>query len=84
MRQKVPNIIQWFAIILFKIVETVNGLVFICSVMPVRDVYLHACCKQVLFLVASVCLSARNHHKLLVGNQCNLVGICPMQNARSG
>jgi len=40
------------------------------------------CCKQVLFLAASVCVSVRTKsRKLLVGNQRNLVEICPALNA---
>jgi len=47
--------------------------------------YLRACCEQVLFLVVSVCLSVRTEsRKLLTRNWFNLVGICPMGNARSG
>jgi len=50
------------------------------------DDYLRACCKQVLFLTASVCASVSvrtKFRKLLVRNWCNLVEICPMVNARS-
>jgi len=50
--------------------------------------YLCACCEQVLFLAASLCESVRlsvrtKSQKLLIINRCNLVGMCPMVNARS-
>jgi len=40
------------------------------------------CCRQVLFLAVSVC--PHKSRILLVGNSWNLVGLCPMVNARSG
>jgi len=47
--------------------------------------YVTSCWEQVLFLAASVCVSFRTKsQKLLIGNWCNLVGMCPMVNARSG
>jgi len=47
------------------------------------------CCEQVLFLMASLSLSVhlsvcRKSRKLVIRNWCNLVGICPMVNIRSG
>jgi len=49
--------------------------------LPARQL----CCEQVLFFVASVCVSVRTKsRKLLIRNWCNLVGVCPMVNARSG
>jgi len=45
--------------------------------------YLRSCCEQVLFLAASVCLSLRTKsRKPLIRNWCNLLGICPVVNAR--
>jgi len=46
--------------------------------------YRRACCEHVLFLAASVsCLSQRTKsQKLLIAYRCNLIGICPMENAR--
>jgi len=43
------------------------------------------CCQQVLLLAASVCLSVTTQsRKLQIRNWCNLVGMCPTVNARSG
>jgi len=68
-----------------------SGLMSWQATKPVlcRTFYLHASCArsrhcfwQCLCVHLCVCLSTKSQ-KLLIRNRCNLVGICPMVNARS-
>jgi len=69
--------LSWVTLDLLQRSDVLQLAVQLFKYLPARQL----CCKQVLFLVASVCTKSR---QLPVGNWCNLVGICPTVNTRSG